>query len=153
MSLKEYIIDLVKFKKCTLPGLNNDPQPIMQTYSIFDKYCIHLLYTEVPYFHNHSCDYFTIILWGSYEEVYKSTPLAEESEPILRSLFWNTHRFGKIFHRVKAIKSPCITFFVRRNYAENNMIGIADKPRANTAYFKACGYTRKQIVDITRNFK
>jgi hypothetical protein len=139
------------FQRGFLPPLNNDTKPIMVSYTLFGRICIHIFRGDVPFLHNHTFNYFTLILWGGYKETILEDGIEIEHD---RRVGWWDIRDQHVFHKTKLKTNICVTLFLKSKEKRKNFQAIVDGELLNDiAYYKKIGYSRKQIVNLIKNIK
>ena len=114
-----------------------------------DKLCINIIKGDIEVLHDHPWDYFTLILWGGYDET-----IIENTEQVTKRRYPGYYSFKKYneFHRLTPIKKRAITLFFRfakkKNYTNFLVNGKAIR---DIKYWMSIGVDKNELKDRLSN--
>jgi hypothetical protein len=134
------------FKKeiLRLPSENNKIKRIVRySLSFTDRLCINVMYGDIDILHSHPWNYFTLMLWGGYDE----TVLIDGKEVTKRRYpGWFSFKKYSDYHRVNPIRKKAITLFIRsKDKINGTRFYINGKVIRDAKYWKSIGCTREQM--------
>lgn len=111
-----------------------------------NRVCINVLYSDLPLPHSHPWNYFTLILWGGYEE-----KIGESTK--IRYPGYFSYRQHDKFHVLKPLGKRAITFFVRGKLKTYTKVLIDGKEKRDVKHWLDMGCTKQQINDSIKIYK
>jgi hypothetical protein len=139
-------MNLFKKEIIRLPLDDNDTKRIVR-YSLpfTDRLCINVMYGDIDILHSHPWNYFTLMLWGGYDE----TILIDGKEVTKRRYpGWFSFKKYTDYHKVNPIRKKAITLFIRsKDKINGTRFYINGKAIRDMKYWKSLGCTRKQMDD------
>lgn len=110
-----------------------------------NRICINVMYDDIDILHSHPWNYFTLMLWGGYDE----TILIDGKEVTKRRYpGWFSFKKYTDYHKVNPIRKRAITLFIRsKDKINGTRFYINGKAIRDMKYWKSLGCTRKQMDD------
>lgn len=135
---------LIKKEVVYLPIENNEFEHIVRYMPWFtNRVCINVMYGDIRVLHSHPWNYFTLMLWGGYDE----TVIIEDTRVVKRRYpGWFSFKKYSDYHRIEPIGKRAISLFIRgRERIKYTKFLVDGKEIRDIKYWKSIGCTREQI--------
>lgn len=126
-------------------------KPYIRRYMLWftKRLCINIIYGDTEFVHSHPWNYFTLILWGGYDE-----KLIINGNEVTKRRYPGYFSFRKYstYHRLCPIGSCAVTLFYRGKpkVGYTNFL-INGKKIRDAKYWLMSGLTKKDLKEVDKN--